>query len=390
MECVKEKRNVKFPAKSTATRFLAAQGAGEAEIRHLAGFAAPDVFYAAAAPRGTVLFVSALEAARAAKAARGRAEIVTYGELARAAGGRKGSPAENAALWLAAHGAKAVRILPDAPWALVRAAERAGLAVVPEKEELSPARAVKTPREIRAVAEAQRAAVAAYKTAEAMVRASSVDARGRLVLGGKPLTSERLRAKMAETMMERGAYPVEGTIASCGDDAARPHECGHGPLRADESIVLDIFPRNERTGFWGDLTRTVVKGKPSKELRAMHRAVARAQRLAFGMLKAGVEGRKVHRAVAAFFAREGFATDTSRPGRGCGFFHGLGHGVGLAIHESPGLREAPGKLPEGAIVTVEPGLYYPGIGGVRIEDTVLVTATGFRLLAPCPRRFVIP
>jgi Xaa-Pro aminopeptidase len=381
---------VKSRGKSTAPRFLAAQGAGEAEIRHLTGFAAPDVCHAAQLPRGTVLFVSALEAARAAKTAAGRAEIVTYGELKRAAGAQAGTPAENAAFWLARQGVKGVSILPDAPWELVRAAERAGLAVVPEKHEISPARAVKTPREIRAVAEAQRAAVAAYKTAEAMLHASSVDARGRLVLGGKVLTSERLRAKMAETMMERGAYPVEGTIASCGDDAARPHESGHGPLRADESIVLDIFPRNERTGYWGDLTRTVVKGNPSKQLRAMHRAVAAAQRLAFGMLRAGVEGRKVHRAVAAFFEREGYPTDTSRPGKECGFFHGLGHGVGLAIHESPGLREAPGKLPEGAIVTVEPGLYYPGIGGVRIEDTVLVTKTGFRFLATCPRRFVIP
>ena len=240
------------------------------------------------------------------------------------------------------------------------------------------------------MAEAQRAAVAAYRVAERMLRESRPDAKGRLVLDGKPLTSERLRARMALAMMERGAYPQEGTIASCGDDAARPHECGSGPLQANESIVLDIFPRNERTGYWGDLTRTLVKGTPSKELRGMYRAVAAAQRLAFGMLRSGVEGRKVHRAVAAFFEREGYPTDTSRPGKECGFFHGLGHGVGLAIHESPGLREAPGKLPEGAIVTVEPGLYYPGIGGVRIEDTVLVTRDGFRFLARCPRRFAIP
>lgn len=381
---------MKFPGKSTTVRFLAAQGAGEAEIRHLSGFAAPDVFHAAAGPRGTVLFVSALKAARAAEAAAGRAEIVTHGELARGAGGRKGSPAENAALWLAARGVRRVTILPDAPWELVRAAERAGLAVVPEKAEISPVRAVKGKEEIRAVAEAQRAAVAAYRVAERMIRESRPDAKGRLLLEGKLLTSERLRARMALAMMERGACPADGTIASCGDDAARPHECGHGPLRANESIVLDIFPRNERTGYWGDLTRTLVKGTPSKELRGMHRAVAAAQRLAFGMLRAGVEGRKVHRAVAAFFEREGYPTDTGRPGGECGFFHGLGHGVGLAIHEPPGLRDAPGKLPEGAIVTVEPGLYYPGIGGVRIEDTVLVTRDGFRFLARCPRRFAIP
>jgi len=157
-------------------------------------------------------------------------------------------------------------------------------------------------------------------------------------------------------------------------------------LREGQPVVIDIFPRDKSTGYWGDMTRTVVRGKASASVRRLHRDVAAAQKLALSMLRPGVESRAVQKAVESFFREAGHETRLFPPGQECGFIHSVGHGVGLDIHESPGLRNEPGRLIAGNVVTVEPGLYVPGLGGARIEDTVVVTCTGHKSLASCSKK----
>ena len=186
-------------------------------------------------------------------------------------------------------------------------------------------------------------------------------------------------------LLDRGCS-AEGTIVAAGPNGARPHDVGSGPLRAGVPIVIDVFPRDKQTGYWGDVTRTVVRGRASEPVRRMYRTVLAAQKLALSMVRPGVESAAVQRAVEDFFRESGFVTRLSPPGREKGFIHSVGHGVGLDIHESPGLRNEPGTISAGNVLTVEPGLYEPGLGGVRIEDTVAVVPGGYKILASFPKK----
>jgi Xaa-Pro aminopeptidase len=170
------------------------------------------------------------------------------------------------------------------------------------------------------------------------------------------------------------------TIVAGGRQTCDPHEPGHGPLRANEPIILDVFPRSQKTGYFGDLTRTVVRGRASEAVRRLYDTVARAQEVAIALLLPNAKAVQVHDSVQTFFDKEGFKT-VKKGSRMQGFFHGSGHGVGLEIQEAPILGVAsPDVLAAGQVVTVEPGLYYPGLGGVRLEDVVTVTAQGARNL----------
>jgi Xaa-Pro aminopeptidase len=180
----------------------------------------------------------------------------------------------------------------------------------------------------------------------------------------------------------------KNTIVAGGEQGADPHEQGHGPLLARRPIVIDIFPQHTRSGYWGDLTRTVVRGAAGHELRRMYAAVRAAQAAALAKIRAGARCSAVHKAAAEELAGRGFETG-ARNGRPAGFIHSTGHGVGLAIHEAPSVSRFGGRLEAGNVITVEPGLYYPGLGGIRIEDTVEVTKTGWRYVVPCEKRFEI-
>src|SRR5947207_1530787 len=198
---------------------------------------------------------------------------------------------------------------------------------------------------------------------------------------GKPLTSEILRAEIDSAILRAGGMP-HGTIVAGGDQACDPHERGSGPLQADSLIIFDVFPRDAKTGYFGDLTRTVVRGRASEAQRKLWEAVKAGQVLALRQIKAGADGAGIHKAIQDLFAKQGFPTEM-RKGRRVGFFHGTGHGLGLEIHEYPRLQKV--ILEAGQVVTVEPGLYYPGVGGVRIEDVVAVTKAGHKLLSRFPK-----
>jgi Xaa-Pro aminopeptidase len=244
---------------------------------------------------------------------------------------------------------------------------------------LFPQRALKTKEEIRDIREGCAAACAGLWAAERALRRSVPKKNGLLFLDGKPLTSERLRFHVDVACLEVGAK-ADNTIVAGGDQACDPHCRGFGPLRAGELIIVDVFPRVTETGYHGDVTRTFLKGRAREPLRALVDAVRRAQKVGRKRIRAGVSAQTVHRAVQAVFEKLDFPT-RKKPTHHEGFFHGTGHGLGLEVHEAPRLSLNPERLRENMVVTVEPGLYYPGLGGCRIEDVVQVTADDCKLLS---------
>lgn len=361
-----------------------ATGLEESDVRYATGLVAPDPFFLVVAGTRLHLLVSALEAARARQCCPAAILHTPAQLVAACAPGRRGWN-DLLVVLVRRLGFRAVQVGPYFPFGAARALERAGVKVEAAAGPAFPRRAVKSPREIACIAKSQRAAVAALRAAVRRIRAAEISSSGTLTHAEKILTSEGLRDLIEETLL-RHRCSADGTIVAVGPQGARPHEVGSGPLRANVPIVIDIFPRDKTTGYWGDVTRTVVRGRAAESVRRMHRAVLAAQKLALSMVRPGVESRAVQRAVEAFFREAGFETVLSPPGRERGFIHSVGHGVGLDVHESPGLRNEPGCLAAGNVLTVEPGLYVPGVGGVRIEDTVVVTRTGHKILATFPKK----
>lgn len=269
---------------------------------------------------------------------------------------------------------------PSFPIALARGLE-SHCRVLIDEGTVQRRRAVKIPAEVQEIRAVQRANEAAMGAAIAMIREAGIH-DGVLVLGGEVLTAERVRAECHRTLLSHGCRAAD-TIVAPGDQSAQPHQRGTGPLMADRPIVIDIFPEDELSGYFADMTRTVVRGTPTEEVVAMFGAVRDAKALAIGMIRDGVAGADLHQAAVDLFAERGYAADTS------GFTHNLGHGVGLEVHELPSIGPGGGPLAAGNVVTVEPGLYLPGVGGIRLEDLGLVTADGFESLTRFPEELVL-
>lgn len=235
--------------------------------------------------------------------------------------------------------------------------------------------------EVNEIRMVQSATEAAMNTAVNLIRKSK-RRKGGLYSGETPLTSEMIRSAMHRVLLDQGCIARE-TIVSCGKDTAFPHITGTGQLRPDEPIVIDIFPRREASGYYTDMTRTVVKGVPSAEVRDMYEAVRDGQDLAADRLKAGVLGSEVYQAVVDFFHDRGYGTGVE------GFVHNLGHGVGLEVHELPTIGPGGGKLHTGSVVTNEPGLYYREIGGVRLENIGVISRSGIDCMTQFQRELVL-
>ena len=249
-----------------------------------------------------------------------------------------------------------------------------------------PQRQIKSETEVRSIREGNAAAEAGFRAAEKMLRAAVVK-KGKLHLRGRALTSELVREAIQIACLQAGAV-AKCPIVAGGDQACDPHCSGSGVLHAGELIIIDIFPRVSRTGYFGDMTRTFLKGRATEEQKRLVAAVKEAQTRALEVIKAGVGCAKVHKRVEEVFLQRGFVTGKSN-GIYEGFIHGTGHGLGLQIHESPRLGPAGGRLRTGMVVTVEPGLYYRGIGGCRIEDVARVVAGGVELLSKYHYRWQI-
>jgi Xaa-Pro aminopeptidase len=227
--------------------------------------------------------------------------------------------------------------------------------------------------------------VKAMDLAVKMIASSEI--RGnRLYLKGGLLTSERVKGEINAGLSRKG-LTASHTIVACGVHSSMPHHGGEGPIYPDKPVVIDIFPRSQTSGYFGDMTRTVVRGEPSPGLVKMYDTVLRGQKLAIGMVKAGVRVRDIHSAVVDYFRSRGFETGVIG-GKAQGFIHSTGHGLGLEIHEPPRISLGEEVLETGNVVTVEPGLYYEKTGGVRIEDVVVVEKNGCTNLTRYPKKLL--
>lgn len=247
-------------------------------------------------------------------------------------------------------------------------------------------RQIKSPQELQAIEEACSVTARALDGARDILRACEVDEAGCLVYQDQVLTSERLRSWIECFCLENGAYASD-TIVAGGNQAANPHCLGYGPLHANEFIVIDLFPKS-RNYYYGDMTRTFFKGQPSDHQVHYWQCVMDAQSLAMKTIKAGVSAKSIMNGVQQFFEDAGFPLRQTESGSE-GFIHSLGHGLGLDLHEYPSLGNVDVLLRPRMVVTVEPGLYYKDLGGVRIEDVVCVTETGVKKLSNCSYEWIV-
>jgi Xaa-Pro aminopeptidase len=260
-----------------------------------------------------------------------------------------------------------------------------GVQVKADREEFVRRRRVKNEAELAGIRRAQHAAEAAMDAARELLRSAERKNGSRLV-DGEQLTCERIKLAVEQAFTANGAFADE-FIVSHGPQTAVGHDMGSGPIAPDEPICLDLFPRDRESGCFADMTRVFVVGTPSDELQEWHRLCKEALERAVAAVKPGVAGSELFKITCDVFEESGYPTLRSKKQGEVlqdGFYHSLGHGVGLEVHEEPSLGRAPGELVAGDVIAVEPGLYRNGYGGCRLEDLVLVTEAGGEVLTDYP------
>ena len=278
---------------------------------------------------------------------------------------------------------KNLQVPADFPLETADFLRQAGIQLKVAPTPLFPQRQIKRASEVEALRRAMRATERGMQVAVETLKATQVRDQT-LYWEGEVLTSERLRQMIHLQLLQLDCM-AQHTIVAGGTDGCDPHQEGSGPLRAGEPIIIDIFPREAASGYFGDITRTVCKGTAPEALRNLYDIVHRGQQLALEQICDGADGRQIHQAVQNLFVQAGYETG-EKNGRMQGFFHSTGHGLGLDIHEAPRIGPRGDILKSGQIVTVEPGLYYPDLGGgVRIEDVVLVQRDGCDNLTTFPK-----
>ena len=258
-----------------------------------------------------------------------------------------------------------------------------GLTLVPAFGVIEKARETKDRNEVNAIKTIQAITEQVTKEVIEMISDTTVDSSGTLIAGfdGErgPLTVGRIKSFLRHGFVDQKCSTENGIIVACGTKGADPHYAGRAAdeLKANQPIVLDIYPRSIHNRYWTDMTRTVVKGRASEEVKRMFETVLEAKKVSIDALHAGVLGNDAYHTCCDVLEKAGYATPKQGIQPIKGFLHGLGHGVGLQIHEGPTLNELyRSALEDHNVVTVEPGLYDPDLGGVRIEDLVEVTKTG--------------
>ena len=359
------------------------------------GFNASDPFPAFSAHGKKIGLIPLLEVGRAEKESH-LDEILNLSEIIKDL--RKTNPHAGVAdaIVLAAlnEGIDAFRVPADFPVGLYNHLQSLGLKLVPASEEdatpLFRNRSIKTKKEINGIKKGNIAACAGFIRVEQVLKESVITSQKKLQWKGKNLTAEILKDEIQVAVTRAGGLLDIGLICAPGDQAIDCHSSGTGPIDANQLIVVDIFPRDRESFNYGDMTRTYLKGKASPKQRDLVETVLEAQRRALKSIKAKRTGAQIHQGVVDFFNKKGYKTKKTKTGYE-GFFHGTGHGLGFDIHEEPSLSSRHTKpLLAGECVTVEPGLYYSGLGGCRIEDCVLITKTGCEMLSKHPYDWEIP
>lgn len=274
------------------------------------------------------------------------------------------------------------------PVQLADCLRKADFEIIPIKSPLREMREIKNEKEISAIEYAQRAGEKALSEGINAIKNTSVR-NGILMHENSPLKAENLRAIIDKSLLSYNCESPDIIIA-CGKGSSDPHWKGEGELLADEPIVIDMVPRSRKERYYSDMTRTVMHGTPSEELKSMYSAVLDSQEAALNNIKAGVTGAQIHNIVCDILEERGYETARGKNTEFTeGFIHSTGHGVGLDIHEGPSLGENGKELKAGCVVTVEPGLYYKKIGGVRLEDVVVVTRSGCKNLTMFEKNLVL-
>ncbi|MDQ6772526.1 MAG: M24 family metallopeptidase [Candidatus Dormibacteraeota bacterium] len=374
----------------TAPLLLQAAGSDDADFYFAAHMAVEQALYLRFPDGEDWLVVARLELERAQ--AEGRAvHVVDRAELGwDETRGLYGGWSDLAAGLLERRGATALRVSPRLAAAHYTALLDRGLDLTIDQDLFVAERRRKSLEEQAAIEVAQQAAEAACAEVVRMLAAADVGPGGTLRLEGRELTSEALMARAQTVLTERGHSAAEMIVAG-SPGCAVPHFQGAGPIVGGAPVIIDIFPRGSRSRYHGDLTRTVVPGASGgipDQFRRQHAACVSVLESAIAGIRAGVDGRDVHREACASLVERGYGTTTEGfegDAEGARMTHSLGHGVGLDVHEPPYLGLLAYPLQEGDVVTVEPGLYKMGLGGVRVEDTGVVTAGGFRNLTRLTR-----
>lgn len=348
-------------------RLLIGSGENCADIRYATGISTPDDFLFFEFAGQKYALMSSLEIDRARNSAKPGVKIAAETDF--------GNSRISIISAIAANCRCNNFLVPENfPFGLAEKMKAAGLNVFPEEKNFFPEREFKDETEVSAITAAQRAAEAGFVRAVEVLKECDIHGEY-IVFQNSILTSEKLRAEIDCAILRCGMLPT-GTICAGGSQAAQPHNAGTGALKADAPIVIDIFPRSPESGYWGDLTRTVVRGKASDIVHRAYDAVFEAREYAKNLIRKGESGAVIHCAAKGILEKHHFLTGCNDSGQ-FGFFHGLGHGVGMEIHESPRLSpKAKTVLRGGEVVTVEPGLYYPEWGGIRLEDLVYLPHDG--------------
>jgi len=357
-------------------RLIIADSEHNADMLYASGMFVPDAFIAMEIEGRWHGLFSPLEVGRAKKDSKlDQAHLDTLWREKAEIEQRRGLAAI-AAAFLSHRNISQLMVPADFPLGYAEQLRSWGFEVSAVEGAFFPGRAVKSEYELRCLTHSERLTRQSMKQAEAYLAACGVGDDGilRAPESAKKVKSADVRRVIETFLIGRGAMPAH-TIVACGKEGADPHNIGSGFIRAHQPIIIDIFPRVLATGYWGDMTRTYVKGKASPEIKRLYQTVREGQDIGLSMVAAGVDGAVIHQSITDHFDKQGYPTKVIR-GKQTGFFHGTGHGVGLQIHELPRISVRSDILKSNQVVTVEPGLYYPGLGGVRLEDMVIVRDGG--------------
>jgi Xaa-Pro aminopeptidase len=359
------------------------------ELRHEVPVPIPDAFLYAEKDGRRVVILHSLEIPRVREDAP-ELEIVPLEQLGTDELFAQGKQAWEVELEVAVRGCRELGIEravvpPSFPLGHADHLRANGVEVVIARDLFDNRRRSKNATEIAGIRRAQRACEAALDASRELLRRAQANGGG-LEVDGEPLTCERIKRVIEDVFAD---HDVEGSdmIVAHGAQTAVGHNSGSGQIAANEPIVFDLFPRDRATGCYSDMTRTYVVGEPPDEVKEWHALVKRALETSTAGVKPGVNGRSLFQQVCDQFHEAGYKTQLNKePGEVLedGFFHSLGHGVGLEVHELPYMGRTGQDLVPGDVITIEPGLYRSGYGGVRLEDIVVVTDVGHEVITDYP------
>ena len=362
----------------------------DSNLYYAVKFSVPDPFPYFKIGGKSIILMSDLELGRSLKQAKVDS-VESYSDIqvkARKAGGiERPGVADVTAYFLNSKKVHQIQVPDNFNLGLADALRKRGITVESKPDPFFEERVYKSSQEVGMITSSLRHTENAIHQLEDLLRKSKIAGK-KISYRGQWVTSELLRKVLNVSMMENNCVGSH-TIVASGNQGCDPHNEGTGPIWANQSLIVDVFPRSGDSFYYADITRTFVKGKATPALKAQYEAVKVAQEKGIDMVAPGVNGREVHQAIMRDMESRGYKTER-RNGTMVGFFHGTGHGLGLDVHEPPRVNSTDHILKKGEVVTVEPGLYYPGTGAVRIEDLLVVTEKGHRNLTVYPKKLEIP